>query len=150
MGAVRRKENDVIAKQRQPARAGCLSQDAFAAIAIDRVTEPLGRHERDARLLRSLTRQHRHADERRSAAAPLLEDALKGLGRLERSHGEEALAGAGLGHGEALAALGTTAGEHLTTGGSGHAGTEAVALGALPLIGLVRTLHWETLLDTAF
>ena len=52
--------------------------------------------------------------------------------------------------GETLAPLSTTGSEDSATTLGGHAGTEAVALGALPLIGLVRTLHWETLLDTAF
>ena len=48
---------------------------------------------------------------------------------------------------EPLATLGTTAGENVTAALGGHAGTEAVALGALPLVGLIRTLHGEILLS---
>ena len=48
-----------------------------------------------------------------------------------------------VGDGQALAALGATTGENLTAVLRGHAGKEAVALGTLPLIGLVRTLHGD-------
>ena len=44
--------------------------------------------------------------------------------------------------GEALAALGTTTGENVTTTLGGHAGTEAVGRRALPLVRLIRTLHF--------
>jgi hypothetical protein len=46
--------------------------------------------------------------------------------------------------GEALATLGATTGENETATLGSHAGTEAVALGALPLVGLVGTLHWKS------
>ena len=42
---------------------------------------------------------------------------------------------------ELLATLGTATGENGAAALGGHASTEAVALGALVLIGLVRTLH---------
>lgn len=42
---------------------------------------------------------------------------------------------------ETLAALGATTGEHGTTTLSGHTGTEAMGLGTLTLIRLIRTLH---------
>ena len=47
---------------------------------------------------------------------------------------------------ETLAALGTTTGEHGTTTLSGHTGTEAMGLGTLTLIRLIRTLHLKFLL----
>ena len=51
-----------------------------------------------------------------------------------------------VGHGELLAALGATAGEDLAAVLGGHAGTEAVGLDTLPLVGLIRALHSELLL----
>ena len=47
---------------------------------------------------------------------------------------------------ETLAALGATTGEHGTTTLSGHTGTEAMGLGTLTLIRLIRTLHLKFLL----
>ena len=48
------------------------------------------------------------------------------------------------GDGQPLAALSTTTGENLATTLGGHAGAEAMALCALPLVGLVRALHIES------
>ena len=48
--------------------------------------------------------------------------------------------------GEGLAALGATTGEHGTTTLGGHTGTEAMGLGTLTLIRLIRTLHLKFLL----
>ena len=50
--------------------------------------------------------------------------------------------------GELVTALGTTTSEHGTAALGGHTSTEAVALGALPLIRLIRTLHRFLLSDT--
>ena len=47
---------------------------------------------------------------------------------------------------ETLAALGATASEHGTTALGGHTGTEAMGLGTLTLIRLIRTLHLKFLL----
>ena len=47
---------------------------------------------------------------------------------------------------ETLAALGATTGKHGTTTLSGHTGTEAMGLGTLTLIRLIRTLHLKFLL----
>ena len=44
-------------------------------------------------------------------------------------------------HGETLATLSATAGENGTATLGGHTGAEAVGLGALALVRLVRTLH---------
>ena len=55
----------------------------------------------------------------------------------------------GVGNGQAGAAASTTAGENLTAVLGGHAGTEAVHLGALTLLGLIssdRRCHNHTLL----
>ena len=46
--------------------------------------------------------------------------------------------------GETLAALGAATGENGAAALGGHAGAEAVGLGTLPRVGLVRTLHIET------
>ena len=43
--------------------------------------------------------------------------------------------------GETLAALGAATSEHLTAALGGHTSTEAVGLGALALVRLIRTLH---------
>ena len=40
-----------------------------------------------------------------------------------------------------LTAFGTTSGEHGTAALGGHTRTEAVALGALPLVGLISAFH---------
>ena len=48
--------------------------------------------------------------------------------------------------GQPLAALGTTTGQNGAAALGGHAGTEAVGLGALALVRLVRTLHNDNLL----
>lgn len=47
---------------------------------------------------------------------------------------------------ETLAALGAATGEHGTTALGGHTGTEAMGLGTLTLIRLIRTLHLKFLL----
>lgn len=47
---------------------------------------------------------------------------------------------------ETLAALGAATGEHGTTTLGGHTGTEAMGLGTLTLIRLIRTLHLKFLL----
>ena len=44
-------------------------------------------------------------------------------------------------HAETLATLGTTTGQNSTAALGGHAGAEAVGLGALALVRLIRTLH---------
>ena len=62
---------------------------------------------------------------------------------LYRPHGLLAL----VADGELLAALGTTTCENLTAALCRHPGTEAVALSALPLVGLIRTLHLESSWD---
>ena len=46
-----------------------------------------------------------------------------------------------VGYGEALAAFGTTAGQHVATVGGFHAETEAVLVDALALRGLIGTFH---------
>ena len=51
-----------------------------------------------------------------------------------------------IGDGELLAALGTAASEHGTAALGGHTGAEAVGLGTLALIRLIRTLHLKFLL----
>ncbi len=43
--------------------------------------------------------------------------------------------------GELLAALGATARENRAAALGGHTSAEAVGLGALPLVGLIRALH---------
>ena len=48
--------------------------------------------------------------------------------------------------GQLLATLGTTTGEDGAAALGGHASTEAVSLGTLALVGLIRTLHDESLL----
>ena len=47
--------------------------------------------------------------------------------------------------GQPLAALGTTTGQNGTAALGSHAGTEAMGLGALALVGLIRTLHNDNL-----
>lgn len=47
---------------------------------------------------------------------------------------------------ETLAALGAATGEHGTTTLGGHTGAEAMGLGTLTLIRLIRTLHLKFLL----
>lgn len=49
---------------------------------------------------------------------------------------------------EPLAALGTTTGEHGTAALGGHTRAEAVALGTLALVRLIRTLHCNPSLGT--
>ena len=44
-------------------------------------------------------------------------------------------------HGEALAALGATTCEYVTSALGCHASTETVGLGALPLVWLIRAFH---------
>ena len=44
-------------------------------------------------------------------------------------------------HGEALAALGATACEYVTSALSCHTSTETVGLGALPFVWLIRAFH---------
>ena len=50
--------------------------------------------------------------------------------------------------GQLLAPLGAATGEYGTTALGGHASTEAMRLGTLPLVGLIRTLHCKPSWDT--
>lgn len=66
------------------------------------------------------------------------EDPLKVTPGLDSLHGEL--------DGKLLATLSAAARENGTTTLRGHASTKSVSLRALPLIRLVRTLHFRTLL----
>ena len=138
MGQPCRKQDDLKPIARQLRQAGCLSQDALAPIPEDRISQSLRRNEGDSCTAAFVFPQYCHADEPMIGSLATREDPFKIPFGLDGLHAKL--------DGQPLAALGATTCEDGAAALGGHTGTETMGLSALALVGLVRTLHDETLL----
>lgn len=134
MRSLGREEDHVVSVQGKTALPRRLAQDALAAVAVHGIPKTLRRDEGDPCGVALVELSHSDAQERIVEPLPAREDLLKialGFDGLHLLYLD----------GELLAALGAATGENLTAALGGHTGAETVGLGALALVGLIRTLH---------
>lgn len=134
-----RKEYDVVARNGKPARARRLSEDPLAPVSVHRIAQPLRCNKGDSAQVAFITLESCDADEPVTGPLSAGEDPLKLRFGFDGLHGVL--------DGKTLATLGTAAGKDGAAVPCCHAGAEAVGLCALPLVGLIRALHDEILLD---
>ena len=135
MRGTSREQDDGVTIARHVTRAGGLSQNPLASVAIHGISQTFGRDEGNLTLVTFVARQHRYAHQRVSRSLPIGKDLLKFRSGFDGLHKKL--------DSEPLAALSATTGEDGTATLGRHAGTEAVALGALALVRLVGTLHFK-------
>lgn len=131
-------QNDVPALKGKPACAGRFAQDSFRSISKHSVSETLRCSKGDpTRIAFAHSITYNHSNQGMVIAPSLcvytleIRPGLNGLHAQARCKLD----------GKALAALGTTTSEHGAAALGGHTSTEAVGLGTLTLVRLVRTLH---------
>lgn len=135
-----REEDDIAARGGERRSARRLAEHAFRAISHHRATQALSSDEGDPTWVAFVCCvAYNHFDERMVVPFSLCERALEILTRLEGPHAQDTMLV--VAHRETLAALGAATREHGAATLGGHAGTEAVGLGTLTLVRLVRTLH---------
>lgn len=135
MGVLGGEENHIVAIYRKPTGAGGLTKDPLAPVPKDGVTKPFGRDEGDPCMIVFVCHYHTNSQERTTEPLSMRKDPFKFLLGFDGLH-EAPL------DGKALATLGTAAGKDVAAALCCHAGTEAMGGGALPLIWLIRTLHF--------
>ena len=137
---MRREQDDIVARPGKPAGPGGLAQNALGPVAHDGTAKTFCSNEGDPpriAFVHGFACNHTHQG--MLEAFTLMEDALEIQSRLNRPHARRIVLV--IANGKTLAALGATTGEHGTAALGGHTGAEAVGLGALTLVRLVRTLH---------
>lgn len=130
-----RREEDHVAPL--DGEAGLLSrstQNALAPVAVHGVSQPLSGNEGNPGRAAFVRPHHTHANDGVIESHPTPEDPLELRSGLDGLH-------EGRLDSEPLTTLGAATSEDGAAALGGHTGTEAVALGTLPLIGLVGTLH---------
>lgn len=135
----RGKENDVLTLKREATQTCSLPQHSLAPVTPHGITQAPSCHEGNPALGVHVRGERGHTHEPRALALTTREDLFEILTGLDGLHRAEL-------DGEALAALGTTTGKDGTTTLGRHTGAEAMGLGALALVRLIRTLHDANLL----
>ena len=128
-------ENYIVAIYRKFTAAGGLTENPLAPVPKDGVSKPFGRSESNPCMIALACLGHANPQERAVQPLSTREDPLKFLLGFDGLH-ETSL------NGKALAALGTTAGENVAAGLGCHTGAETMGRSALPLVWLIRTLHF--------
>ena len=139
MGGRSSKENNVLILQRKTCVKCRLSQHSLTPVAIDGISKSFGCNEGNLSLRSLVTSTGRDSDERAIESLSALENSSEFQAGFDGSHKP-------ILDGELLAPLGTTTRQDVTAALGGHASTKAMALGPLPLVGLICTLHIKFLL----
>lgn len=132
-------QDDLPTSRRKPAAVRGLTEHTFRPVAHHGATESLCSSEGDpTRIAFADGITYNHSDQRMVVTPSLGEHPLEVPAGLDGLHASRLLLVA---HRQTLAPLGAATGEHGAAALGGHTGTEAVGLGALALIRLIRTLH---------
>ncbi len=132
------KQNHLVALLREIRLAGGLAQHTLAPVSEHSVSQPFSTNEGDSRGAAFVTSEHCHAHEPAIGPLATRKDPFEVPLGLDGLHTEL--------DGQPLAALGATTGQNGATTLGGHARAEAVGLGTLALVRLIRTLHGDILL----
>lgn len=132
------KQDDLRALRWKLTHARGLAQDPLAPVSEYSVAQTSRCDEGDSSQAAFVAPKYRHANELMAKPSPMGEDLLKFKSGFDGLHGQL--------DSELLATLGATTCENGAAALGCHAGAEAMGLCALPLVGLIRTLHLQTLL----
>ena len=135
MGVLGGEENHIVAIYRKFADTCGFTKNPFAPVPKDGIAKPFRRDEGDPCMIALVCRCHANPQERAIHPLSIRKDPLKFL------LGFDGLHGASL-DGKVLAALLAAAREDVAATLSRHASAEAMGRSALPLVWLIRTLHF--------
>lgn len=128
-------ENNIVAIYRKFTGTGGFAKDPLAPVPKDGVTQPFRRDEGDPCTVAFACRYHANSQKRTVESLSMQKDPFKFLLGFDGLH-ETPL------DGKALAALGTAAGKDVTAALGRHASTKTMGGSPLPLVWLIRTLHF--------
>lgn len=135
MGVLGGEENHIIAIYRKFTGPSSCAKNPLAPVPEDGITKPFRRNEGNACTVAFVYRCCTNSQERTVQPLSMRKDLLKFLLGFDGLH-EESL------DGKALAALCATTGENVAAALCRHASTKTMGSGTLPLVWLIRTLHF--------